>query len=126
MTEAVIVDAVRTPFGKEDGVLSNVHPQDLGAEPLKALRERVGFDPADDVEDISYGCVTPKGKQGYNIARLVSLTAGWDVDVPGVQVNRQCGSGQQAINQEAANIKAGFHDCVIGGGVEHMTAEPMG
>lgn len=126
MTEAVIVDAVRTPFGKEDGVLSNVHPQDLGAVPLKALRERVGFDPADDIEDISYGCVTPKGKQGYNIARLVSLTAGWDVDVPGVQVNRQCGSGQQAINQEAANIAAGFHDCVIGGGVEHMTAEAMG
>ncbi|MFP4632212.1 MAG: thiolase family protein [Halobacteriota archaeon] len=126
MTEAVIVDAVRTPFGKQDGVFSNVHPQDLGAAPLLALEERVGFDPAEDIEDVAYGCVTPKGKQGYNIARLVSLVAGWDVDVPGVQVNRQCGSGQQAINQQAANVRAGFHDCVIAGGVEHMTAEPMG
>ncbi|MFB6284378.1 MAG: acetyl-CoA C-acyltransferase [Halobacteria archaeon] len=126
MSEPVIVDAVRTPFGKEDGLLENVHPQVLGTYPVKALRERIGFDPADDIEDVVYGCVTPKGEQGYNIARLVPLTAGWDVDVPGVQVNRQCGSGQQAVNFAAANVKSGFHDCVIGGGVEHMTRESMG
>ncbi|MDY6780542.1 MAG: thiolase family protein [Halobacteria archaeon] len=124
--DAVIVDAVRTPFGKEDGLLRNVHPQVLGAKPLEALRERNGFDPADDIEDVHYGCVTPKGEQGYNIGRLVSLVAGWDVDVPGVQLNRQCGSGQQAVNFGAANIRSGFHDCVIAGGVEHMTREPMG
>ena len=124
--DAYIVDAVRTPFGKEDGVFKDTHPHDLGAEPLKALEERVGFEPADDIEDIHYGCVTPKGEQGYNIARLLPLVAGWDVDVPGVQLNRQCGSGQQAVNFAAANIKGGLHDCVIAGGVEHMTREPMG
>lgn len=126
MGEALIVDAVRTPFGKEGGVFKDTHPQVLGAEPLKALRERVGFDPAQDIEDIHYGCVTPKGEQGLNIARILPLAAGWDLDVPGVQLNRQCGSGQQAVNFAAANVKGGLHDCVIAGGVEHMTREPMG
>ncbi len=126
MEEAYIIDAVRTPFGKEDGVFSDIHPQELGARPLQALEERVGFSPEDDIEDVTYGCVTPKGDQGYNIGRLVPLTAGWDVDVPGVQVNRQCGSGQQALNFAASNIRAGFHDCQIAGGVEHMTREEMG
>jgi acetyl-CoA acetyltransferase family protein len=126
MGDALIVDAVRTPFGKEGGVFKDTHPQVLGAEPLKALRERVGFDPAQDIEDIHYGCVTPKGEQGLNIARILPLAAGWDVDVPGVQLNRQCGSGQQAVNFAAANVRGGMHDCVIAGGVEHMTREPMG
>jgi len=124
--DAYIVDAVRTPFGKEDGVFKDTHPQELGARPLEALEERVGFDPADDIEDIHYGCVTPKGEQGYNIARILPLVAGWDVDVPGVQLNRQCGSGQQAVNFAAANVRGGMHDCVVAGGVEHMTREPMG
>lgn len=126
MGEALIVDAVRTPFGKEGGVFKDTHPQELGAEPLKALRERVGFDPAQDIEDVHYGCVTPKGEQGLNIARILPLVAGWDLDVPGVQLNRQCGSGQQAVNFAAANVKGGLHDCVIAGGVEHMTRETMG
>ncbi len=126
MRDALIVDAVRTPFGKQDGVFKDTHPQEIGAEPLKALRERVGFDPAQDIEDIHYGCVTPKGEQGFNIARVLPLAAGWDVDVPGVQLNRQCGSGQQAVNFAAANVKSGMHDCIIAGGVEHMTREPMG
>jgi acetyl-CoA C-acetyltransferase len=126
MGEALIVDAVRTPFGKEGGVFKDTHPQELGAEPLKALRERVGFDPAQDIEDVHYGCVTPKGEQGLNIARILPLAAGWDLDVPGVQLNRQCGSGQQAVNFAAANVKGGLHDCVIAGGVEHMTREAMG
>ena len=126
MGDALIVDAVRTPFGKEGGVFKDTHPQVLGAEPLKALRERVGFDPAQDIEDIHYGCVTPKGEQGLNIARILPLAAGWDVDVPGVQLNRQCGSGQQAVNFAAANVRGGMHDCVIAGGVEHMTRETMG
>lgn len=125
-TEPVIVDAVRTPFGKQNGVFRDTHPQELGAEPLEALRKRVGFDPARDIEDVVYGCVTPKGEQGLNIARILPLAAGWDVDVPGVQLNRQCGSGQQAVNFAAANIRSGYHDCVIAGGVEHMTREPMG
>jgi acetyl-CoA C-acetyltransferase len=126
MGDALIVDAVRTPFGKEGGVFKDTHPQVLGAEPLKALRERVGFDPAQDIEDVHYGCVTPKGEQGLNIARILPLAAGWDVDVPGVQLNRQCGSGQQAVNFAAANVRGGMHDCVIAGGVEHMTRETMG
>ena len=126
MGDALIVDAVRTPFGKEGGVFKDTHPQELGAEPLKALRERVGFDPAQDIEDIHYGCVTPKGEQGLNIARILPLAAGWDVDVPGVQLNRQCGSGQQAVNFAAANVRGDMHDCVIAGGVEHMTRETMG
>jgi acetyl-CoA acetyltransferase family protein len=126
MSEAYIVDAVRTPFGKEDGLLSKVHPQVLGGRPLAALKERNGFDPADDVEDIEYGCVTPKGEQGFNVARMVPLTLGWDVDTPGVQMNRQCGSGQQAVNFAAANVRAGFNDCVIAGGIESMSREAMG
>ena len=125
MSTPVIVDAVRTPFGKRDGSLSDTHPQDLAAEPLEALRERNGFDP-ETVEDVVYGCVTPVDEQGLNIARLAPMVAGWGDGVPGVQLNRMCGSGQQAINFAAGRIAAGYHDVVIAGGVEHMTRVPMG
>ncbi len=125
MSTPVIVDAVRTPFGKQDGSFSDTHPQDLAAEPLEALRERNGFDPG-DVEDVVYGCVTPVDEQGLNIARLAPMVAGWGDGVPGVQLNRMCGSGQQAVNFAAGQVAAGYHDVVVAGGVEHMTRVPMG
>ena len=125
MQEAVIVDAVRTPFGKRGGSFRDTHPQDLAAEPLKALRERNGFEP-EDVEDVIYGCVTPIDDQAMNIGRLAPMVAGWGDIVPGVQLDRMCGSGQQSINFAAANVRAGFHDVLIAGGVEHMTRVPMG
>jgi len=126
MNEAVIVDAVRTPFGKRGGSFRDTHPQDLAAEPLTALEERNGFSGPEDIEDVIYGCVTPIDDQGMNIARIAPMVAGWGDDVPGVQLNRMCGSGQQSINFGAANLAAGFHDVLVAGGVEHMTRVPMG
>ena len=126
MGDAYIVDAVRTPFGKDDGVLRDTHPQDLAAEPLLALEERNDFDGATDIEDVIYGCVTPMDEQGLNIGRLAPMIAGWSDDVPGVQLNRMCGSGQQAINFAAGQIMSGMHDVIVAGGVEHMTRVPMG
>jgi len=125
MSTPVIVDAVRTPFGKRDGSFSDTHPQDLAAEPLTALRERNDFDP-ETVEDVVYGCVTPVDEQGLNVGRLAPMVAGWGDGVPGVQLNRMCGSGQQAINFAAGQVAAGYHDVIIAGGVEHMTRVPMG
>jgi len=125
MQEAVIVDAVRTPFGDRDGAFRDTHPQDLAAEPLQALEERVGFDPA-AIEDVVYGCVSPVGEQGLNIGRIAPMVAGWGDGVPGVQLNRMCGSGQQAVNFAAGQIRAGHHDVLVAGGIEHMTRVPMG
>ena len=126
MQDAYIVDAVRTPFGKEDGKFSDTHPQDLAAEPLKALEERNDFIGEEDIEDVIYGCVSPLDEQGLNIGRIAPMVAGWGDDVPGVQLNRMCGSGQQAINFAAGQIRGGMHDVVIAGGIEHMTRVPMG
>ncbi len=125
MPDALIVDAVRTPFGKRGGSFSDTHPQDLAAAPLPALQERNGFDP-ETVEDVVYGCVSPVDEQGMNIARLAPMVAGWGDVVPGVQLNRMCGSGQQSVNFTAANVMADQHDVAIAGGVEHMTRVPMG
>jgi acetyl-CoA C-acetyltransferase len=125
MEDAVIVDAVRTPFGKRDGQFRDTHPQDLAAAPLTALEERLALDP-ETVEDVIYGCVTPVDEQGLNIARIAPMVAGWGDGVPGVQLNRMCGSGQQALNFASGMIQAGHHDLLIAGGVEHMTRVPMG
>ena len=125
MRDALIVDAVRTPFGKRDGQFRDTHPQDLAAAPLSALEERLSFDPT-AVEDVIYGCVTPIDEQGLNIARLAPMVAGWGDGVPGVQLNRMCGSGQQAVNFAAGQVRGGLQDVVIAGGVEHMTRVPMG
>jgi acetyl-CoA C-acetyltransferase len=125
MTDAYIVDAVRTPFGKRDGSFRDTHPQDLAAEPLLALAERNGF-AGPDIEDVIYGCVTPVDEQGLNIARLAPMVAGWGDSVPGVQLNRMCGSGQQAVNFAAGQVRSGTHDLLVAGGVEHMTRVPMG
>jgi acetyl-CoA C-acetyltransferase len=125
MQDAVIVDTVRTPFGKRDGSFQDTHPQDLAAEPLTALEERNGFD-SGAIEDVIYGCVTPIDEQGLNIGRLAPMVAGWGEEIPGVQLNRMCGSGQQAVNFAAGQIRGGMHDVLVAGGVEHMTRVPMG
>ncbi|WP_416838604.1 thiolase family protein [Haloferax sp. DFSO52] len=125
MQDAYIVDAVRTPFGKRKGSFSGLHPQDLAAKPLLALEARLGFDGSEDPEDVIYGCVTPVGEQGMNIGRLAPMVAGWGDGIPGVQLNRMCGSGQQAINFAAGQIRGGMADVLVAGGVEHMTRVPM-
>jgi acetyl-CoA acyltransferase len=125
MGEAYIIDACRTPRGRRKGSLAEVHPIDLFGVPLNAIVTRVGVDPQ-EVDDVVVGCVTETGEQGTNIARGAVLAAGWPVEVPGVTLNRFCGSGQQAVNFAAQAIKAGAQDLVIAGGVESMTRVPMG
>jgi acetyl-CoA C-acetyltransferase len=124
MPEAVIVDAVRTPFGKYEGSFKDTHPQDLAAEPLCALEQRNGFEP-DVIEDVLYGCVKPVFEQGSTISRIAPMVAGWGDVVPGLQLDRRCGSGQETVNLAAANVRAGFNDVLIAGGIEHMTRVPM-
>jgi acetyl-CoA acetyltransferase family protein len=124
MSEAVIVGAVRTPVGRRGGAFRNTPPQDLGAFALNALVERTGVKPS-QIEDVLFGCVTQINEQGANIARQVVLAAGWPVDVPGVSINRMCGSGQQAVNFAAALVASGQHDLLVAGGVESMTKVPI-
>ncbi|HWH08915.1 MAG TPA: thiolase family protein [Candidatus Thermoplasmatota archaeon] len=123
--DAVIVDALRTPFGKRNGSFKDTHPEVLAALPLRALGERLGLT-GKDVDDVIYGNVTPVGEQGLNVARKAALLAGWGDVVPGVQLNRMCGSGQQAINFAAQGVMSGASDVVVAGGVEHMTRVPIG
>lgn len=125
MGEAYIVDAVRTPMGRKQGTLSHMLPQDLAAHVLSALVERTGVAPA-DVEDVIMACVTPVGEQGWNIGRLAVLAAGWPVEVPGVQVNRMCGSSLQTLNFAAQAVMSGAHDLVVAAGVESMSRVPIG
>jgi len=125
MPEAVIVEAVRTAVGKRGGALAGVRPDELAALVLKEVIRRAGIDPA-EVADVILGCVDQIGEQGFNIARNVALLAGLPLDVCGVTLDRMCGSGQQAANFAAAVVMAGQHDCVVAGGVEHMTRVPMG
>ena len=125
--EIFIVDAIRTPIGRgrADGALHNIHPVDLLAAPLAELIKRNGIDSA-EIEDVVAGCVTPIGEQGACIGRLASLKAGFPITTPGVQVNRFCGSGQQAIHFASQAIRAGDMDLAIGCGVESMSRVPMG
>jgi len=125
MSEAYIIDACRTPRGRRKGTLAEVHPIDLFGVPLNKIVERNDIDPA-QVDDVVVGCVTETGEQGTNIARGAVLAAGWPVDVPGVTLNRFCGSGQQSVNFAAQAVKAGAQDLVVAGGVESMTRVPMG
>jgi acetyl-CoA C-acetyltransferase len=124
MSEAYIVDAVRTPVGKRGGGLAGVHPADLGAVTLKALVERTGIDPA-AVEDVVYGCVDAVGPQAGDIARTAWLVAGLPEEVPGTTVDRQCGSSQQAIHFAAQAVLSGTADVVVAGGVQNMSAIPI-
>ncbi|GAA5167435.1 acetyl-CoA C-acyltransferase [Pseudonocardia eucalypti] len=125
MPEAVIVEAVRTPIGKRNGALSEIHPQDLSALVLNALVERTGVDPA-TVDDVVWGCVSQVGDQSSNIGRYSALAAGWPETVPGITVNRACGSSQAAIAQAAHGVIAGQYDLVVAGGVESMSRVPLG
>jgi acetyl-CoA acyltransferase len=125
MAEAVIVEAVRSPVGKRNGGLSGVHPAELSAQVLNGLVQRAGVDP-EIVDDVIWGCVGQAGDQALDIARTAVLTAGWPESVPGVTVDRQCGSSQQSVHFAAAGVIAGHYDVVVAGGVESMSRVPMG
>ena len=125
MAHAYIVDAVRTPTGRRKGSLAHMHGADLGAHVIKALLERNAI-PADDYDDVMLGCVDAIGPLAGNIGRTCWLTAGGPLSVPGVTVDRQCGSSQQAVHFAAQAIMAGVNDVVIAGGVQTMTQIPIG
>jgi len=125
MTDALIVDAVRSPIGKRNGTLSHIRADELGAQVLNALVARNGVDPA-EIEDVQWGCVTQIDEQAWNIGRNTALTAGWPVSVAGTTVDRQCGSSMQTNFNAAAAIMAGQLDLVVSGGVEMMSRVPMG
>ncbi|VVO19463.1 acetyl-CoA C-acetyltransferase [Pseudomonas fluorescens] len=127
MTEALIFDALRTPRGKgkADGALHSVKPVNLLAGLLSALQQRTALDTS-QVDDIVLGCVTPIGDQGADIAKTAALVADWDVSVAGVQINRFCASGLEAVNLGAMKVRSGFEDLVVVGGVESMSRVPMG
>ncbi|QIP88065.1 acetyl-CoA C-acetyltransferase [Streptomyces sp. Tu 2975] len=124
MAEAYIVEAVRTPVGRRNGGLSAVHPADLGAHVLKALMARSGADPA-AVEDVVLGCLDTVGPQAGDIARTSWLAAGLPEEVPGVTVDRQCGSSQQAVHFAAQAVLSGTQDLVVAGGVQNMSMIPI-
>ncbi|MEC8023542.1 MAG: thiolase family protein [Myxococcota bacterium] len=123
MKDVFICDAVRTPVGRYYGSLTQVRCDDLAAIPLAALVARTGIDPA-AVDEVIYGCANQAGEDNRNVARMALLLAGWPNSVPGVTVNRLCGSSLEAVNQAARLIKCGDADMVVAGGVEHMTRSP--
>lgn len=120
MSDAYIIDAIRTPGGRRGGGLSAVHPVDLGAHVLRGLVDRTGIDPG-AVDDVIFGCVAQIGSQAWNIARNAWLSAGFPDHVPGVTIDRQCGSSQQAAHFAAQGVQAGAYDLVVAGGVEVMS-----
>src|SRR5579863_992736 len=125
MAEAFIAGAVRTAVGKRNGALSGVHPVDMGAHALRALVERTGIDPG-AVDDVIMGCVSQIGPQALDIARQAWLSAGLPESVPGVTIDRQCGSSQQAVHFAAQGVLSGTQDLVVAAGVESMSQVPMG
>ncbi|AXE25966.1 acetyl-CoA C-acetyltransferase [Streptomyces globosus] len=124
MPEAYIVDAVRTPVGRRGGGLAAVHPADLGAHVLAALVDRTGIDPA-AVDDVVFGCLDTVGPQAGDIARTAWLAAGLPQEVPGVTVDRQCGSSQQAVHFAAQAVMSGTQDLVVAGGTQNMSMVPI-
>jgi len=124
-TEALILDAVRSPIGKRNGTLSHIRGDELSAQVVNGLLARQGVDPA-QIEDVQWGCVTQIEEQAWNIGRNVALTAGWPVSVCGTTVDRQCGSSMQTNFNAAAAVWSGQLDLVISGGVEMMSRVPMG
>jgi acetyl-CoA acyltransferase len=125
MTDALIIDAVRSPIGRKNGTLSTIRGDELSAQIVNGLVERSGVDPA-AIEDVQWGCVSQVNEQAWNIGRNVPLTAGWPVSVAGTTVDRQCGSSMQTNFNAAAAIMAGQLDLVVSGGVEMMSRVPMG
>jgi acetyl-CoA C-acetyltransferase len=124
MPEAYIIDAVRTPVGKRGGALAEVHSADLAAHTLDALMRRTGVDPA-AVDDVILGCCDTIGSQAGDIARTAWLVAGLPDHVPGVTIDRQCGSSQQAVHFAAQGVMSGTQDLVVAGGVQNMSAIPI-
>ena len=124
MAEAYIIDAVRTPVGKKGGGLSTVHSADLGAHVIKALMLRSGVDPG-AVEDVIFGCCDTIGSQSGDIARTCWLAAGLPEHVPGVTIDRQCGSSQQSVHFAAQAVMSGTSDLIVAGGVQNMSAIPI-
>jgi len=124
VSKAYIVEAVRTAGGRRNGRLSKTHPADLGAIVIDALLDRSGIDPA-AVDDVIFGCVSQMGPQTFNLARTSILSSRLPISVPGVTVDRQCGSGQQAIHFAAQAVMSGTQDIVIAGGVESMSQVPI-
>ena len=127
MSEAYIIDAIRTPRGKgkKDGSLHQVKPISLLTGLLNELKDRHGLDTS-KVDDIVLGCVTPIGDQGADIAKTAAIAAGWDNDVAGIQINRFCASGLEAVNLAAQKVRSGWEYLVVAGGVESMSRVPMG
>src|SRR5713101_7869488 len=124
-TDALIVDAVRSPIGKKNGTLSHIRGDDLSAQVVNGLGARQRVDPG-EIEDLQWGCVTQINEQTWNIGRNIALAAGWPVTVCGTTVDRQCGSSMQTNFNAAAAIWSGQLDLVISGGVEMMSRVPMG
>ncbi|HWV48890.1 MAG TPA: acetyl-CoA C-acetyltransferase [Microbacterium sp.] len=124
MAEAYIVDAVRSPVGKRGGALSGIHPADLGAHSLRALVERTGVDPA-AIDDVIIGAIDAIGGQAGNVGRTAALVAGLPEHVPGVTIDRQCGSSQQAVHFAAQAVMSGTADLVIAGGLQNMSQVPL-
>jgi acetyl-CoA acyltransferase len=125
VTDAFIVDAVRSPIGKRSGTLASLRADELAGQVLNALVERNGLDPG-EVEDVQMGCVSQVGEQGWNIARMAALVAGWPESVAGSTVDRQCGSSLQAAFNAASAVSSGQLDFVVAAGVESMSRVPMG
>jgi acetyl-CoA acyltransferase len=125
MTEAVLVSAVRTAHGKRAGALASVHPVDLLADVLNAAINRIGLAP-EEVQDVAVGCVSQIGDQSSNVGRFAVLAAGWPEEIPGVTINRACGSSQQALDYAACAIMSGQADVVVAAGVEAMSRVPLG
>ena len=128
MTDCFIYDAVRTPRGKgrkKDGALADAPPLRMAKTVLQALPERGDFD-SKEIEDVILGCVEPVGEQGANVGRMAAMISGYDESVPGVQLNRFCSSGLEAVNIGAAKVKAGDVDLIVGGGMESMSRLSMG
>ncbi len=123
--EAYIVDYIRTPFGRYGGALSGIRPDDLGAHVIKALMQRNSQLGREDIDDVIFGCANQAGEDNRNVARMSALLAGLSPIVPGVTINRLCGSGLEAIAIAARQIKAGEADVLIAGGVESMTRAPF-
>ena len=124
MADAFIIDAVRSPIGRRNGALATVRADDLAAEALNGLVDRIGLDPS-EIEDVQMGCVTQIGEQALNIGRIAALVAGWPETVAATTVDRQCGSSMQAAFNGAAAIQAGHLDVVVAAGVESMSRVPM-
>jgi 3-oxoadipyl-CoA thiolase len=125
MRHAYIVDGIRTPIGRYGGSLSQVRADDLGAHAIRELMKRNGGVPAPAIDDVIFGCANQAGDDNRNVARMAGLLAGLPIEIPGVTVNRLCGSGLDAVGQAARAIKAGEADVIVAGGVESMSRAPF-